>query len=175
MKKLLVLWVLFLVAAVVTSTALAGTAVKFSSVRFSLGSLIVEGFASGLGNTDVTVVLNASGFPAISCTNSGGNTVPGRSSPKILALGQLYLDGSDPLRKNGMSPVRIETDDPTSLSWNEAGCPNANWSGTIDFIFWTDATLSVYDTASGALLTSQDYTCTTTRSPAGVSCTRITR
>jgi hypothetical protein len=72
-----------LIATFLTSPVSAGPGIRLSGVQFSLGSLIASGFASGLGNTDVTVVLDASGIPAITCTNNGGNDVPGQSSPKV--------------------------------------------------------------------------------------------
>lgn len=172
-KKFLSLLMVLLVSVLMVSSVSAGGAVKLSGVQFSLGSLIAEGFASGLGNTDVTVVLDASGIPAITCTNYGGNDVPGQSYPKVSASGWQFLLGSDPRTKNGRSPFKTETADQTSLPWDEAGCPNSNWTANIDFIFWTDATISVYDTATGDLLTSQNYTCTTTRFPASVSCTLV--
>lgn len=172
-KRLYSLLVMMLVATLITSTASAGGAIKFSSVTFNLGSLISTGFASGLGNTDVTVVLDASGIPAVTCINNGGNAVPGQSSPKISASGKQDLLGSDGRTKNGRTAFFTETDDPETISWDAAGCPNANWTGIIDFIFWTDATLSVYDMHTGELLASQSFTCTTTRYPASVSCTPV--
>jgi hypothetical protein len=172
-KKFLSLLTVLVVSVLLVSSVSAGGAVKLSGVQFSLGSLIAEGFAAGLGNTDVTVVLDASGIPAITCTNYGGNDVPGQSYPKVSASGQQFLPGSDPRTKNGRSPFRTETIDPVSLPWDVAGCPNSNWTARIDFIFWTDATISVYDTATGALLASQSYVCTTTRFPPSVSCAPV--
>ena len=172
-KRLFSVLAVLLITTMVISPVSAGAAVKLSGVQFSLGSLIANGYASGLGNTDVTVVLDASGIPAITCTNYGGNDVPGQSYPKVSAVGQQILLGNDPLRKNGRSPFFTETDDPEILAWDVAGCPNSNWTGRIDFIFWTNATISVYSTSTGALLTSKSYTCTTTRYPASVSCTPV--
>ena len=76
-NKLSIVLTLLLIATLSTSTVFAGGAVKLSNVTFGLGSLIASGFASGLGNTDVTVVLDASGVPAVTCVNYGGNAVPG--------------------------------------------------------------------------------------------------
>jgi hypothetical protein len=172
-KKFFSLLSMLLVAAFLTSPASAGPGIKLSGVQFSLGSLIAKGYASGLGNQDVTVVLDASGIPVVTCTNQGGNEAPGRNPSRVSAVGDQFLPGSDPLRKNGRSPFLTETDDPETLPGDVAGCPNANWTGHIDFILWTDATVSVYDTATGVLQTSQKYTCTTTRFPASVICTRV--
>ena len=151
----------------------AGPGIGFSSVKFSLGSLIADGFVTKLGNTDVTVVLDASGIPAVTCTNNGKQDVPGQSSPKITATGQQSLNGNRDFTKNGKSPFSVETYDPVSVPWNAAGCPSANWTARIDFIYWTNATLSVYDTATNALQLQKNYTCTTTRFPASVSCTPV--
>lgn len=170
-KQLLSVLTVLLIATMAISPVSAGAAIKLSNVNFSLGSLIANGYASGLGNTDVTVVLDAGGIPAITCTNYGNNDVPGQSYPKVSASGQETLPGNDPLRKNGKAAFLTETNDPETIAWNLAGCPNSNWTAHIDFIFWTNATISVYDTATQALLLQRNYVCTTTRYPASVSCT----
>lgn len=164
-----ILLTVLLVSAVLTSTASAGGNVGLKGVQFSLGSLIANGTLIGLGSTDVNVILDASGIPAISCINNGGNSVPGQSSPKISASGNQFLDGNSPVRKNGKSPFGVETQDPQFISWDLAGCPNSNWVGHIDFIFWTDATIRVIDENTQALLLKQNYTCTTTLTT--VTCT----
>src|SRR6266487_1940494 len=170
MKKVVSIFYALLAAILFTTSALAGGSVKLSGATFSLGSLIANGTLTGLGRTDVTVVLDASGIPAITCTNNGSNDVPVQSSPKISASGQQSLLGNSPLRKNGKSPFGVETVDPTVIAWDVAGCPNSHWSAQIDFIYWTNATINVYDTGTNALLLKQDYTCITTRFPANVSC-----
>jgi hypothetical protein len=172
-KRIYSMLVMLLIATFITSTASAGGAIKFSSITFNLGSLIATGFASGLGNTDVTFVLDASGIPVITCTNNGNNDVRGQSSPKISAVGEQDLLGSDGRTKNGKTAFFTETDDPETIAWDVAGCPNSKWTAYIDFIFWTDATLSVYDMHTGELLASQSFTCTTTRFPESVSCTPV--
>jgi hypothetical protein len=174
MKKKILSVLSALIAAIMLATsATAGGAVKLSEITFDLGSLIASGTLTGLGRADVTVVLEASGIPDITCTNHGNKDVPGQSYPKVSAAGKQDLLGNDPIRKNGRSLFGVETIDPLVLTWDAAGCPNANWTGNIDFIRWTDAILSVYDTASGSLLLQQKYTCATTRFPATVSCTLV--
>lgn len=155
------------------STAAAGGNVKLSGVEFSLSSLVASGFASGLGNTDVTVVLDAAGIPDVTCTNNGGNQAPGQNPPKISASGTQYLI-HETYTKNGRSPFNVETEEPQpGLTAEQLGCPNNTWAAGIDFIYWTEATLSAYDTATGLLLAQQNYTCVTTRFPATVSCSAV--
>jgi hypothetical protein len=171
-KKFLSILTALLLASLISSSALAGGNVRLTNVQFSLGSLIADGYASGLGRTDVTVVLDASGERAqISCINSGGTIVPGQSSPKINAVGVQNLAGNDANRKNGKAPFDTETSD--DISWDVAGCPNSNWTGHIDFVFWTEATIAVhegYNNPNGPVLVTQSYTCITTQNPDTVSC-----
>ncbi len=157
-----------LIAVLAFSNAFAGT-IKLSSVTFSLGSLISSGGLTGLGNTDVTLVLTASGIPAVTCTNGGGNQVPGQSAPKVSAQGSTTLIPNTSLTKNGSTPYYVETGTLPTLTWQQGGCPNSNWSAAITFVYWTNATITVYDTLTGALLLTQNYVCTTTLT--SVSCT----
>jgi len=167
-KKLFALMSGALLAILVFSTAFAGGGVKLSSMSFSLGSLIAHGNVSGIGNTDVTMVLDGSGIPAITCVNNGSNSVPGQSYPKVSAEGSQVLPGNSPLRKNGKAAFGVETQPPAPLTWDQAGCPNSNWTAEITFVYWTNATVSVYATDTGTLLLQQNYVCTTTDT--SVSC-----
>ncbi|HJS19957.1 MAG TPA: hypothetical protein VJ785_14515 [Anaerolineales bacterium] len=171
-----------LASILMTTSALAGGSVKLGgSVRlsnesFSLGSLIARGTLTGLGRDDVTIVLEASGTADIICTNPGSNDVPGHSSPKISAVGHQGLPGNDPTRRNGRYLFTTETDDPETITWQDGGCPNPNWTARMEFVYWTNATIYLYQGADpanlGALIGSQNYVCQTTRYPASVSCTR---
>src|SRR5215211_2969819 len=134
-KKLLSLLSALLMITLFVSPVSAGRGIGLSSVTFSLGSLIANGTLVRLGPTDVTVVLDAGGIPSITCTNNGPNDVPGQSSPKIFARGSQFIDG-DSVSKNGKAPFNTETNDPETLPWDVAGCPNANWTARIDKILW---------------------------------------
>jgi len=170
-RKIPSIFIALLAAVLLTSTVFAG-AIKFSNVDFSLGSLIANGTLTGLGNDDVRVQLDASGFPQVICTNNGGNEAPGQNPPKVSASGDELLYGFDLSRKNGKSPFGVETNDPPEfVDPIVYGCPNDNWTAQIDFIFWTEATIYVYDLETNDLLASQDYTCTTTLD--SVSCTPV--
>jgi hypothetical protein len=189
-KKILSILSALLIAILITSTAAAG-AIKLT-VKFSLSSggtsstsiyasalggtnsfdsLTASGYASGLGNMDVTIGLDASGDASIICTNNGSNAVLGQSSPKVSASGQQTLFGNDPVRKNGRSPFEAKTVNPPTVAWNVGGCPNSNWTAQITYIKWTNATISVEDTATGMpLIEPQKYNCTTTPETHSVTC-----
>jgi hypothetical protein len=171
-NRILSLLSTLLMLTLLTSPVSAGRGIGFSAT-FSLGSLIAEGLATGVGQTDVTFELKGTGPADITCINSGGNSVPGQSSPRISATGEQNVLGGDPETKNGRTPFRTETNDPETVAWNVGGCPNPNWIGHVDFIYWTNATISIYATDTGALLIKRDYVCTTTRFPATVSCTPV--
>jgi hypothetical protein len=189
-KKTFMLLSALLIAILITSTAGAAGSIKLRSVSWSLetqsGSttasalritesfpaLVATGFASGLGKMDVTIRIEASGIPDIVCTNNGENDVPGQSSPKVTASGDTTLLGNDPIRKNGRSPFGAATENPTTIPWDEAGCPNPNWIAQITFISWTHATLRAYDTATGTSLIEPplEYNCVTKKVPLSVKC-----
>jgi hypothetical protein len=173
-NKVLSIFYAFIAAVLITTSAGAGGSVKLSGATFSLGSLIAKGTLTGLGKSDtIRVVLSASGPADVTCTNGGTNDVPGKSSPRVSAVGHQDLSGSNGLLKNGKSEFDVETNNPTSVTWDQAGCPNSNWTGQIDFIYWNAATISVIDIATNALLLEQKYVCSTTRSPATVTCSPI--
>ena len=169
-KKLLSVLTALLASILLSTTVFAG-AIKLSGVSFSLGSLIAQGSLTGLGNQDVKVLLDASGFPVVSCTNQGGNQAPGQNPPKISASGQQLVTGFDLRKKNGKSPFGVETENPQFVDPVEYGCPNDNWSAQIEFIYWTDATIRVLDANTENVLLRQDYTCTTTLT--SVECTPV--
>jgi len=172
-KKIPSILTVLLVTMFTASTVAASGNVKLSGLEFSLSSLVASGFASGLGNDDVTVVLYAAGIPDVTCTNNGGNQAARQNPPRVSASGTQYLIHQN-YTKNGRSPFSVETEEPQpGLTAEELGCPNDAWTASIDFVYWAEATISVYATATNALLTQQTFTCVTTRYPASVSCSLV--
>jgi hypothetical protein len=173
-KRILSILTVLLIATMMTSTVSAGGNVKFSgganSVEWTLGSLDAKG-ALILGNTDVIVVLEASGRPDVTCTNQGSNPAPGQNPPKLGATGSQDLPGENET-KNGKTPFDVKAIPPPTLPGSQGGCPNDNWIAHVDFVSWEDAKITVKSLALDTILLVQNYTCTTTRYPAPtVSCT----
>ena len=170
-KKIIAVFHAFLATLLFTTSALAGGSVKITSAGFDLGSLITKGIASGLGSTDWILVLSASGHAAVTCTNNGSNDVPGQSSPHVDASGAQSLPGDSQLRKNGRTLFYVEAVpeaevDPAAFDWQAGGCPNANWTARMDFVFWDFATIRVYsplDTSFSNPVATYEYQCVTTR------------
>lgn len=168
-KKFISILTVLMMVVLLTSTVSAGGNVGLRSVQFSLGSLDSTATIYGLGGykQGVYVELAASGTPLVTCTNQGGNQSPGQNPSKITAIGEQIV-GPQQINKKGtaLMDVTAEAGPITAL---QGGCPNDNWSAYIDFVFWTDATISIYDSSTKALLFQQDFTCTTTLT--SVSCT----
>ena len=190
MKKLIIKGVgitaTLAVLLVAVSTALAGS-FKFSG-SFKLGSLIADGYLTGIGNTDVKMELFAYGTTRAFCQNKGGTQAPGRNplNLKIIASGVFKTD------QNGKAFVTLETADPNLSSLavsptpKTAGCPNGNWTvvGLSKDVNWTQATIVGTKQADGSVVVNQSYTCTTTFGTAdnnhdgvpdatGVTCTLV--
>jgi hypothetical protein len=171
-KKILSILTILLVASMMISPVSAGGNVGFSHAEFSLGSLDVTGTLTGLGGyaEGVIVELTASGTPVVTCTSRGGNNAPGQNPSQVSASGAQLITQ---IFKNGTAPVDVSAE-PT-LTGTQGGCPNNNWTANIDFVYWTNATITVTDpsTDPDTVLLQQNYTCVTTRDPDSVSCTLV--
>lgn len=160
-----VLSVLLVVTILVTPAA-AGGGIKLSAFR--LGSLIADGSAFGLGNSDWLIELDASGHASVICTNPGKNPVPGQSYPHVDGTGVQEIP-QESLTKNGKAPFSVRTTPEEELnpyiSWQEGGCPNSKWTAQIDFVYWEHAVVSLIDPVTQEIVTTLEFTCVTTRIP----------
>lgn len=171
LRKLISILSMLVVISFVTTSVFAGN-VSIRRVSFSLGSLIADGTLVGLGNQDVTVILDATGIPVVTCTNPGGAQAPGQNPPKVSATGTQFLVHNT-YTKNGTSPFNVETQQQTDgLTAKHLGCPSNKWTAEIVFVFWTNATIIVRaGSVTGPILLQQNFVCTTTRTPPSVTCT----
>jgi|SRR5688572_4692802 len=173
-KRILSILTVLLVAMILTSTVSAGGNVGLSRVQFKIGSLIATGTFTGLGGykQGVNVELAASGIPVVTCTNQGGNESPGQNPSKVSANGDQFI-GPQAITKKGTAPMNV-TAKPEPITGTQGGCPNDNWTAEITNVLWTNATISVYDTATVAPLLVQNYTCDPKLQTATiVSCTLV--
>ena len=173
-RKFSTILAVLLIVALSTSTVGAAGAIKLSG-GFNFGSLKFIGTMTGIGGygEGVSVILEGSGTPVVTCTNKGKNPAPGQNPSKINVSGIQFI-GPVSIDENGKASVDVRTQHPT-LTGKQGGCPNNNWSAAIDFVFWETADLYVYDglAANNVLLLEQHYTCVTTRNPDTLSCTLV--
>lgn len=138
--------------------------VKLREVDFEVGpgSLTALGTATGIGNRETVARLEASGLAIVKCTNQDGETEPAQEY-RLSVFGA----SESPISDKGIQVAIIDS----GIGYDNE-CPNGNWSASIDFVFWTEATINVYD-EDESLLASQDYSCITTRFPDSVTCTSV--
>jgi hypothetical protein len=109
---------------------------------------------TGLGNGDVTITLNASGFATTLCTNPGGNTAPGQNKTPVSSTGQTSIPSTE--IKNGNLSACVTTTQPPAPSPRDAGCPNNNWSTSLQDVEFTSAEIIVEQ--GGNVVLDQTFT-----------------
>lgn len=104
-------------------------------------TLTADGALAGLGNKDVTISLTAKGVAtSITCTNKGGNEAPGQNKPKVTTVGETSVPKTEV--KNGNVSFSVTTVSPF-VDAKTAGCPNNNWTATVNDVEFSEATITV--------------------------------
>jgi hypothetical protein len=131
------------------------SAVSAASVHFVRGPvvtdagviLVVEGKLAGLGEGDITVLVNATGIASVECTNPGGNVAPGQDTA-VSTSGSITL----PSAKNGHLTFAVATAPPVVP--DTPTCPNDQWSAGVTDVAFTGGTLTVIQGGEVVLTTS---------------------
>lgn len=145
---------------VVAAVALSSVALA-ANVHFKNGptftdqgtTLQATGALAGLGNKDVTITLTAMGTASdITCTNKGGNVAPGQNKPRVTTIGQQSIPVTEV--KNGNVSFDVSTAQPF-VTAKQAGCPNNNWTATVNDVEFTSATITV--TQAGKVVLKETF------------------
>jgi hypothetical protein len=111
---------------------------------------------SGLGNGDLNIQTTVSGFAVYQCQNHGGNIAPGQN--RVLT-GPVTAPTTIPSSQIKNGTVTFTTNPavlsaPDTVTGDQAGCPNGNWTGVNPTLTVTDIQMTI--SQNGTLL----FTCT---------------
>ena len=76
---------------------------------------------AGLGNQDVTITVQTTGFANTTCTSPGGNEAPGQNKTPVSPTAQVTIPSTQ--IKNGNLSVCLATTAPATPTLEQAGCP----------------------------------------------------
>jgi hypothetical protein len=96
---------------------------------------------AGLGNFDTFQTLTATGNTVSTCTNKGENPAPGQNPAPTTTSGGTAVPKEE--IKNGNVTITTTTGAPVTPIPGAPGCPNSNWTETIDDIAFTSATITL--------------------------------
>src|SRR5688572_6373887 len=112
-------------------------------------TLSASGSVAGLGNEDVTVVLNAQGTATIICTNPAGKVAPGQTRDVDVTGSQTITDV-----KNGRVNFNVTTVAPRAPA---DACPNPKWTARVTNVDFNSATLIVQQAGEDVLTVTEDF------------------
>jgi hypothetical protein len=104
-------------------------------------ALRVSGALSGLGGGDILISLSADADVTSTCTNQGSNPAPGQNPAPLTVTGSQPIPEEE--IKNGTVAFNVRTVAPSETIAGAPGCPNPNWTESIDDLAFTSASLTV--------------------------------
>jgi len=112
-------------------------------------TLSASGSVAGLGNEDVTVLLNAQGTATIICFNPAGKVAPGQTKDVNVSGSQTITDV-----KNGRVNFNVTTAEPVAPA---DSCPNPKWTPQVTDVNFNSATLIVQQGGETVLTSTQTF------------------
>jgi hypothetical protein len=94
------------------------------------------GKVAGLGGTTFTIAVSAPGTATVTCTNPGGNVVPGQNFSTTVT----GTSGPFPTPRNGQARFTVTSDAPTAPP---GSCPNPGWTATVTDVTFGPATVTL--------------------------------
>jgi hypothetical protein len=140
------------------------------SGKIGLGSITFTGEAYGFSRDVVSLRLYAEGIPVVTCGDPGNKKlVPGQNPVPV--TGETAATYDLTADENGKFSIYLEAQPSIQgFTPKQLGCPNNNWSATVDFVYWNYVKLTVTEISTGQVLWEKESTCTTTRNPDTISC-----
>ena len=96
---------------------------------------------AGLGNQDVTIILQTTGSATYTLISPGGNAAPGQNKIPVAASTSITIPSTQ--IKNGNLTVSLTTPAPPAPTPTDVGAPNNNWTTRIDDVSFSTATITV--------------------------------
>lgn len=137
-------------------------------VTFNLGSLIADGQVTDMDPFQISkVILKTSGPADVICRDLDGYKPDKLSGhhPVVNATGYVWIKAN----AHGKSYFHVVAKPPTYISPHSAGCPHGYEKAIVDFVYFTQASITVTD-KHGTPLDQENYRCETTREC--VTCTK---
>lgn len=165
-KKLFTIWIVLLIAMLAISPVYAGGV----SGKIGMGSITFTGDAYGFSRDAVTITLFAKGIPVVTCRDPGNKKLVSGQNP-VPVTGETSATYDLTADENGKFSIFLEAQpNIQGFTAKQLGCPNNNWTVTVDFVYWNYVKLTVFEISTSEVLWQKESTCTTTRNPDRISC-----
>jgi hypothetical protein len=122
-------------------------------------ALQASGNLAGLGSGDVVISVTAQANVTATCTNPGGGTQPPGQNPAPLTVtGSVAIPEGE--IKNGNLAFTVQTQAPPTTIAGAPGCPNPQWTETIEDLAFTSAVITVQQGTGMPIPTVLTVSCT---------------
>jgi hypothetical protein len=131
--------------ALAASSVLAAATVHNLNISFSDTTVTATADVSGLGSTKPAfALLTVNGTAEYTCTNGGGQFVPGQNPQPATTTSPAQDLGNTTNNGRGIVNVSVTLTAPLHINAKVAGCPNGKtWTATLNSLIVESATLTL--------------------------------